>query len=169
MDDATHIRRSQAGEHASFRALVERHQRLAYVHALAIVANVDDARDAVQEAFIDVYRALDRFDPERKFYPWFYVLLRNRCFKLLAGHKRRATVDLPEGLLAAYSGPDGDARTLHRALLELPAEQREMILLKHLDGLTYGELAERLEIPAGTVMSRLFHARARLRALLEAK
>jgi RNA polymerase sigma-70 factor, ECF subfamily len=165
MDDATYVRRFQAGEHAAFRGLVENHQRPALAHALAIVTDVDDARDAVQDAFIDAYAALPRFDPTRRFYPWFYVLLRNRCFKLLAKRKRHAAVALPQ-LLSLPGSPD-DARALHGALMALSAEERELVLLKHIDGLSYAELAERLEIPAGTVMSRLYHARSKLRARLD--
>ena len=168
-DDQKAIASCLSGERAAFRPLVERYESEALGHALAVLGNRDDAADAVQEAFYDAYVALPRFDTARAFYPWFYVILRNRCFKLLASRKRR-----PEGaacgserlaLVAAESTPD--VTDLEEALWSLTAEDREIITLKHFDRLSYAELAERLEIPVGTVMSRLYHARRRLREQLE--
>jgi RNA polymerase sigma-70 factor (ECF subfamily) len=169
MDDAVAIKRCQAGDKDAFRFLVERYQTEAMGHALAILTLREDALDAVQEAFIDSYHALGRFDTSRQFYPWFYTILRNRCFKLLAGRRRNVgllSVD-DASILAPVSGvPAEDRLALEHALLELSPAEREIVTLKHFDGLSYDELAERLEIPKGTVMSRLFHARKRLREKL---
>ena len=168
-DDRAAIERCRSGDPDGFRPLVERYERQAVAHALAIVGNREDALDAVQEAFVDAYRALDRFDSQRRFYPWFYVLLRNRCFKLLQQRKQQP----PATTLAAvdnqlvHSPSAGNLANVHEALAALHAADREIILLKHIDGLTCDELAQRLEIPAGTVMSRLYHARQRLREKLE--
>ena len=111
-----------------------------------------------------VYRAIDRFDVSREFYPWFYVILRNRCYKQIEARKRRETVGLIEPMLCQLvAAPAGDtADKLNDALQALRHEDREIITLKHLDGLTYAELAGRLSIPVGTVMSRLYHARHKL-------
>ena len=110
---------------------------------------------------MDAFRGLGRFDPEQPFYPWFYVLLRNRCYKQ---RTRRAT--RPEsGAIAdqvAGAAPPEQVLDLRAALDRLDAEDRELILLKHMDGWTYDEIAARLGIPRGTVMSRLFAARRRL-------
>jgi RNA polymerase sigma-70 factor (ECF subfamily) len=168
-DDLTAIRSCLGGERAAFRVLVERYQTEALGHALAVLGNRDDAADAVQEAFCDAFVALAKFDSSREFYPWFYVILRNRCFKLLASRKRRpeakASGSERLGLLVADS--TANSSDVEEALWLLSAEDREIITLKHLDRLTYAELAERLEIPLGTVMSRLYHARRRLREQLE--
>lgn len=161
-DDTTDIRRCQAGHRDAYRGLVERYQRQAMGHALTLLGQREDALDAVQEAFCDAYRALPRFDLSRRFYPWFYVMLRNRCYRLLTRSRRPAPASEP--LLETAS--DVDLEALELALGALDAEDRELITLKHLDGLTYDALAERLGIPAGTVMSRLYHARRRLRAQL---
>src|SRR6185369_11903503 len=75
MDDAETLKRCQHGEREAFRHLVERYQKRAVAHALAILFHRGDAEDAVQEAFIDVFRAIGRFDTLRTFYQWFYVLL----------------------------------------------------------------------------------------------
>jgi RNA polymerase sigma-70 factor (ECF subfamily) len=101
MDDAAVIRTCLAGEREAFRLLVERYQREALGHALALLGHQEDARDAVQEAFLDAFRSLARFEPTRPFYPWLYVLLRNRCYKLLAGRKCRQAQPLLSAPLLA--------------------------------------------------------------------
>src|SRR5262245_53385207 len=88
MDDAAAIRTCRAGSVEAFRHLVDRYQTRALAHATLLTRNEADAADATQEAFIDAFRHLDAYDPDRQFYPWFYVLLRNRCFKQ---RSRRAT------------------------------------------------------------------------------
>jgi RNA polymerase sigma-70 factor (ECF subfamily) len=165
MDDQTAIQRCRAGDKEAFRFIVERYQAEAIGHAIAILGNREDAMDAVQEAFIDCFKALDRVDLTRRFYPWFYVILRNRCYKLGSGRKQRemSSSDEMEILAPAKSIQPEDTMVLERAMLELPAEDRELITLRHLDGLSYQELAERLEVPLGTIMSRLHHARKKLR------
>jgi RNA polymerase sigma-70 factor (ECF subfamily) len=168
MDDSVAIRKCRAGDKDAFRHLVERYQIEAMGHALAILSDREDAHDAVQEAFLDAYQALSRFDMSRQFYPWFYTILRNRCFKLIAGRKRKVGPPPDDALLLApvsEVAPE-DRLALEQALLELSPSDRELVTLKHLDGLSYDELAGRLEIPRGTVMSRLFHARKRLREKL---
>ena len=119
----------------------------------------------MQEAFIDAFRALKRFDVSRRFYPWFYVILRNCCYKSAASRKRRETDNLEtvEILAQPESLSPEDGIALENALLELTAEERELITLRHLDGLSYEELSERLDIPQGTVMSRLYNVRKKLR------
>jgi len=89
MDDQAAIQRCRAGDNEAFRHVVEHYQSEAIGHAIAILGNREDAMDAVQEAFIDAFQALDRLDLTRRFYPWFYVILRNRCYKLVAGRKKR--------------------------------------------------------------------------------
>jgi RNA polymerase sigma-70 factor (ECF subfamily) len=149
--------------------LVERYQRQAVGHAVAILGNREDALDATQEAFLDAYQALGNFDRTRRFYPWFYVLLRNRCFKMTARHRETENFEETE-ILAPQSGVSREDRfALEAALLALTEEAREIIALKYLDGLSYQEIADFLKIPRGTVMSRLFHARRHLQAKLTGK
>ena len=165
MDDQTAIEKCRAGDKEAFRHLVNHYQAEAIGHAIAILGNREDALDAVQEAFIDCFRTLDRIDLQRPFYPWFYVILRNRCYKLGAGRKQQETSSSDDmEILAPTKGiqPE-ETMLLERAILELPPEDVELITLRHLDGLSYQELAERLQVPQGTIMSRLHHARKRLR------
>jgi RNA polymerase sigma-70 factor (ECF subfamily) len=168
MDDQTAIRQCRAGDKEAFRHLVERYQAEAIGHAISILGNREDALDAVQEAFIDAYQAVGRFDLTRRFYPWFYIILRNCCYKLAASRKKRETSNSDELVILAPTAslqPE-ETMVLEQAMLELKDEERELIALKHLDGLSYEELAERLEVPLGTIMSRLYHARKKLREKL---
>jgi RNA polymerase sigma-70 factor (ECF subfamily) len=168
MDDNTAIQQCRDGEQEAFRYLVQRYQAQAIGHAVAILGNREDALDAVQEAFVDAFHALGRFDLTLRFYPWFYAILRNRCFKLAAKRKRREATSTDE--LEILSPVPGVSReeslSLEQALLTLTPEQRELITLKHLDGLTYEELAAQFAVPVGTIMSRLYHARKQLREKL---
>jgi RNA polymerase sigma-70 factor (ECF subfamily) len=169
MNDHEAIMRCRAGDREAFRHLVTRYEREAIGHARAILGDAEEARDAAQEAFFAAYRSLDRFDEARRFYPWLYTILRNRCLKLLAARTSRRPESLDDlELVAPAPGlPAEEALALERALLDLGPEDREVLTLRHFDGLTYSELAALLEIPEGTVMSRLFNARRRLRERLE--
>ena len=166
MDDSLAIKKCQDGETSAFRILVERYQKQAVGHAVAILFNREDALDAVQEGFIDAFKAINGFDRARAFYPWFYVLLRNRCYKMRTRNREMESIEETE-ILAPQSGlPREEQVALERALFSLPREDRELITLKYLDGLSYHELAEHLQIPQGTVMSRLFHVRKQLQKKL---
>lgn len=169
MDDAAAIEKCLKGETDAFRFLVERYQKQAVAHAVAILGNREDAADAVQEAFIDAFKSLKKFDRARKFYPWFYVLVRHRCYKMAARKPETQNIEETEILAARGDSPDEERFALEKALLSLRAEFREAITLKYLDGLSYEELAEHLQIPPGTVMSRLFYARRQLQAKLGGK
>lgn len=166
MEDADAIRRCRNGEIDAFRHLVDRYQRRALTHARTLTGSADDAADMVQAAFLDAFRQLERFDDTREFYPWFYVLLRNRCFKQWRRTGDRAGDVVPSETATRDDLPVEEMYDLRRALRRLDPTDRELIVLKHLDGWTYDALAERLQIPRGTVMSRLFHARRRLKELL---
>jgi RNA polymerase sigma-70 factor (ECF subfamily) len=167
VEDTEAIRRCLRGDRTAFGTLVLRYQAEAVGHATAILGNPEDARDAVQEAFLDAFRALARFDLARRFYPWFYTMLRNRCFRLARVRRNCPAVDLETVVLADAPGVSiEETIALDMALRQLSPEDREIVTLRHLDGLSYQELAERLDIPSGTVMSRLFYARRRLRDLL---
>ncbi|MHC4645934.1 MAG: RNA polymerase sigma factor [Planctomycetota bacterium] len=170
MDDLTAIEKCKAGESEAFSHLVRKYQSEAIGHALAVLGRREDALDAAQHAFLDAYQALERFDISRRFYPWLYTILRNRCYKILASREKHSAGSIDEIELLAQPLKDvagTDVRLVDRVLRELSAQDRELLTLKHLDGLCYNELAERLEIPSGTVMSRLYYARKRFREKLD--
>jgi len=164
MEDGEAIRRCLEGDTDAFRVLVDRYEREALAHARILRGNLESGRDAVQEAFLDAFRSLERFDLGRPFYPWFYVLLRNRCLKGRLPRREMSVETLP--LLESRSGASGD-RGLEEALRRLDPQDREILSLKYFDGLSYRNIAERLSVPIGTVMSRLFTARRALRKELE--
>jgi RNA polymerase sigma-70 factor (ECF subfamily) len=172
MDDVKTIERCRAGQTEAFGELVRQYQSQAIGHALALLGNLPDALDAVQDAFVAAYRALERFDASRKFYPWFYTILRHRCYKVLSSRRRRPVTDINDVQLLAAPAEEtlGDeTAAVQHVLRELAPEDRELLVLKHLDGLTYEELAQRLGVPAGTAMSRLYRARRRFREKFAAR
>lgn len=90
--DAELIHECRSGRPDAFRLIVERYQTEAFGHALAILRHREDAMDSVQESFLSAFQAIDQFDVSREFYPWLYVILRNRCFKLFDARTRRNAV-----------------------------------------------------------------------------
>jgi RNA polymerase sigma-70 factor (ECF subfamily) len=166
MEDRDAIQSCRSGDVDAFRHVVHRYQRRALAHARALLGRDSDAADMVQAAFLDAFTQLARFDEAREFYAWFYVILRNRCFKQWARRGDRVGDPAPGEIAARGIAPAEELYDLRQALDRLEPGDREILVLKHLDGWTYDELAERLAIPRGTVMSRLFHARRRLKQLL---
>lgn len=165
MTDRELIVSALAGDVEAFGQLVVKHQRAAYGHAVALLGQPEQAQDAVQDSFLAAFRALNRLDPERPFFPWFYVILRNRCFSML--RSRRATQPLGDSYAMVTDGSTNEeAAEIRRALSRLSAEDREILVLKYIDGLRYREIAEMLDIPVATVTSRLYAARRRLAARL---
>ena len=165
MDDAAAARACRAGDRETFGHLVARYQNRALAHARVLTRNDADAADATQDAFVDAFRNIDGFDPARPFYAWFYVLLRNRCFKQRQRRGTRSESGLvPDSAVAPAVSVGGlDVR---RALDRLAPDDAELVVLKHIEGWTYDELSAALGIPRGTVMSRLYTARQRLLAML---
>jgi RNA polymerase sigma-70 factor, ECF subfamily len=167
MDDSATVQRCLTGDPEAFRTLVDHYQGRALGHAIAIIRNRDDALDVVQEAFLNAHRALRTFDRERAFYPWFYAILRNCCYRQLASRRTDATgSEMRVDLLESPGVSVEERLAIEEALAALSPADREIVMLRHFDGLSYAELAAALGIPAGTVMSRLFNARKRLRESL---
>lgn len=169
------IRRCRAGQHRYYEPLVRAYEPEARRVALGILGDVDAAADAVQEAFIKAYNALDRFDLGRTFRPWFLQILRNQCRDTLRSRNSGFAQRVPDGLdrVAAEDDPERDRRRtearelLWRGLGAISTEHREVLVLKEIDGVGYREIAEATGIPEGTVASRLHHARLALKRALE--
>jgi len=169
------ISRCQQGEVEYYEELVNKYKRSAYFYALGMVGLVEDALDLSQEAFIRAYRSLKRFKPQYQFKNWFFRILTNLCISHLRRKGRRAEVSTQDERGATIPLPDDrfnpqlllerkeTMSQLWKALSELGAKHREIILLRDFQGLSYQQIAEVLEIPIGTVMSRLHQARSRLR------
>jgi len=175
--DAHDIARFLAGDQAGYEALVRRYWRRAHGVALGLAGSGDDAMDATQKAFLRVWQALPRFREGDPFYPWLYRIVRNCALNQRRDEKRhRGDVPL-EFVNRPDSGPspldEAEGEDLRRRLWveiqKLPVEQREVLVLHQFQGLKYREIAAVLEIPIGTVMSRLHAARSRLARRLEAE
>ncbi len=164
------------GSESAFAVIVKATMRRAYAVALGFLGNAEDARDLSQEAYVAAHAARSRFDVERPFFPWFYRILRNRCLNALEKRARRPEVSLD--VVAERNDPGcGPERTRERretaelvwkGLFAIAPEHREIIVLRSFQELSYREIAGTLDIPEGTVMSRLFYARRALREALEA-
>ncbi len=177
--DGELIRRAQAGDSDAFGQIVTRYMRAAYFAALGLVGSREDALDLSQEAFARAFRARRTLDPDRPFYAWYCTTLRRLCFNFLRDRRRRDVWMAESGAwietaAAAVESPDRTAerhderRRLVRAIATLPDHEREVLVLKEFEGLKYREIAELVGVPIGTVMSRLYAARQRLSAALEA-
>jgi RNA polymerase sigma-70 factor (ECF subfamily) len=168
-DERVWILAAQGGDQAAFGQLVRRHQRRAYAVARAIVLNHEDAEDAVQEAFLHAYRALDRFRPDQAFGAWLHRIVANAALDLTRRRKVREADELPESVASPFRDPaeSSDLRQrLREALAELPPRQRAVIVLHDIEGFKHAEIGKTLDIPEGTARSDLHYARARLREAL---
>lgn len=170
------VRKCQSGGARFFEPLVRAYEGDAMRIACAMVGDVDSARDAVQEAFVKAYRAIESFDTRRSFRPWFLQILRNQCRDLLRSRKARTRFEVPEAKVNTRAlSTDGErvherreaAELLRRGLAAIDEGQREIIVMKEIEGLSYQEIAAALRIPEGTVASRLYHARRSLKQALE--
>ncbi len=170
---------AQDGENEAREELARRVRRRAYLLALQLVGNPEEARDIVQDAMLRFFRHLDRIDAARPLKPWLYQIVRNRVRDL----KRRERVRRQESLEALRergrpeivdprADPAADAARhelqarVWKALAELSEPHREILVLRDYQDLSYREIATVLKIPQGTVMSRLHAARSRLRSVL---
>jgi RNA polymerase sigma-70 factor (ECF subfamily) len=169
------------GDSASFGELVRRHQDRLYNTVFRLVDNAEDAYDVVQEAFLNAYQSLDGFKGDSLFFTWLYRIAVNSAIS----HKRKRRIVL--SLHAARNGDAGvdpadetDAsrpghaleqaeqeRRIQNALNRLSGEHRAVLILKDMEGQKYEAIAEILEVPIGTVRSRLHRARTELREQLE--
>ncbi len=144
--------------------------RRGYVAAVRWLGNDAEAQEAAQEAARRAWAARDRYDPSRPFYGWYYRILKNLCLNERARRATRARFrpdSVPPAPAAdALVGRQAREQALQRAIEGLAAPQREVLELRHFQDLSYAEIADALGVPEGTVMSRLFRARAALRAAL---
>lgn len=176
------IREVQAGHREAFETLVRKYMRQAHGIAMQFVQNSEDALDLSQDAFLKTFKAIGRFDTEQRFFPWFYRILRNTCMTFLKrrGLVRRCSLSAtaegePDFELVDEATPPPHAVLISGELREefwsafnrIPLRDREILALRHFQEQSYQEIADVLGIPIGTVMSRLFHARRRLRERLE--
>jgi RNA polymerase sigma-70 factor (ECF subfamily) len=170
--DGELVRAALKGDQEAFGVLVTRYQRPAYLVALSVTGNSEDAEDVAQESFLVALRRLeDNRDPER-FGGWFLTIVRNRARNLLRRERIRKTDDLVPELSPGRGGPGQDLdrweirEHIERALEGLSEVRKEVLFLHDLEGWKHREIGERLGIPDGTVRSHLHFARKYLRERL---
>lgn len=175
-DEAELIRRCLQGDRAAADALVRAHQGPLYSYIYRLCGRHELARDVVQEAFVRALTGLDRFDPAYRFSTWLFTIARRQCLTMLQKKSPDLAADLsdhrverrtPERLAAEAEQAAELRERLQRALMQLPARQREIIVLFHTHGWTIVTIAGQLGLPEGTVKSHLHRGRARLRELLD--
>ncbi|MBW1878025.1 MAG: sigma-70 family RNA polymerase sigma factor [Deltaproteobacteria bacterium] len=173
------------GDATAYRGLVEKYQNRVYSMVYGMLRNREDARDVTQEAFVKAYQNLGSFRLESSFYTWLYRIAMNLAIDFIRKAGRRKSTSFDEGVAAR--DVDGTISELHHtqspskalerkqlyqrimdAMEKLPEDQRQVVLLRELEGLSYKEISDVMDIPEGTVMSRLFYARKKLQHLLAA-
>jgi RNA polymerase sigma-70 factor (ECF subfamily) len=161
------VRAAQAGSDEAMEALFRVHWGPAHRAAFLIVHDAAAAEDIAQEAFLAAIRALDRFDRRRPFGPWLHRIVVNRAIDWSRARTLRREVAEPIETEAPPERPLGWSETIETALATLDADQRAAVVLRHLLEYTPGEIADLLEVPRGTVNSRLRRALDRLATELE--
>lgn len=173
------VHRAQEGDREAFKELVDSYQRKVYGICIGMLKNPDDSMDVTQEVFIKVYRNLESFNRESSFYTWLYRITVNKCIDFIRKRKRKREVDYDDAIQSARdTSTDGELmpsrlglnpdrvyarKELREKMLEaletLGEKHRTILILREVEGLSYEEIAEVLQISKGTVMSRLYHAR----------
>ncbi len=169
------VARARKGDLDAFGDLVARHQAGLVRYLTHLVSNSSDAEDVAQEALLRAYRALKDFRGQSAFKTWLYQIATNAARTQLDKRRTRRedqTHDVAEMDIA--SGDQLERRIvahdqLRRALAELPDDWREAVILRDIEGLEYREIAEALAIPIGTVESRIFRGRQRLKQIVTSK
>lgn len=157
--------------------LVKQNMKRAYITALGFVSSHDAALDLSQEAFIRAYKNFPKFDRKKKFFTWYYKILKNLCLNYIRDRKQRKEnhfIEIENDNLYVddFSKKIEGVEILtliEKAIEELEFEEREVIILREFEGHGYKEISELLNIPIGSVMSRLFYARKRLAEKLRGK
>ncbi len=179
-EDQRAITDCQMGKKESYRILVDKYKTRAYYAALVYTGNSEDALDLSQEAFFRAYKSIKSFEKGKSFYTWLYRILRNLCINHYHRIKKRSVVfsdvEAQKGselTIPAISRPDEIfeehemREVVWQALNSLPEKDREILILKEYQELSYKEISEVLDIPIGSVMSRLYYARQKLATSLE--
>jgi len=180
--DGVLVQRALSGNDAAFNLLVLRYQRQVYSLAYRMLASADDAADIVQETFIRAYGALASFRQDASFLTWLYKIASNLCIDLIRSRYSKRTIPFEADGGDEWDPPATDRTTLpeesalsaavsdivHREVLNLPDRYRRVVVMRHLQGQSIDEIAERLGIPSGTVKTHLFRGREMLRERLQA-
>jgi RNA polymerase sigma-70 factor, ECF subfamily len=174
-NDRELLQQLQTGSLAALGELYDRHQRTVYRTALAITGDADAAADLLQDVFLRLHRFADRVDPHRPLEPWLYRMTANLAYTYVKRSRRwfRPFEEVTEWLagmrrstISAAAEMDDDWRQVQQAISSLPLPQRIVVVLYYIDGLSLQEISEIVEVPTGTVKSRLHYGREFLKKQL---
>jgi RNA polymerase sigma-70 factor (ECF subfamily) len=176
VSEAELIDGARQGDEAAWAALMGAHQEAVFRLAYLLTGDADEAADVAQDAFIRAFRALDRFDSARPLRPWLLRIAanlahnRHRSVARYLAALRRVVQQAPEPItvLGERSGAQWEAQALWQAVRRLKPPEQEVVYLRYFLDLSEAEMAQALEIPAGTVKSRLHRALRRLRLVVDA-
>lgn len=176
MDEDKIVQRARRGDAAAFEQLVTAYRDRVYRLALRLCGNGADADEAAQEAFLAAWRGLPNFRGESRFSTWLYQLATHAAIDLMRREKRHAAgdideVDAPDSAPSPHQQAERNEQrqAVREAVLALPPEQRQVIVLRFMEELSYEEIGAALHLPVGTVKSRLNRAKAALREILSQK
>jgi len=153
-DERAQVRGAQRGSVSDLEALFRAHWPRAFRAAYLVTHDAAAAEDIAQESFLAAIRALDRFDRRRPFGPWLHRIVVNRSIDWTRARRLRSEVELTESLPAPHEPPSSGGDTL-AALAQLSPEHRAVVVMRYLLEFTPGEIADALDVPRGTVNSRL--------------
>ena len=177
MDEDKIVQRARRGDAAAFEQLVTAYRDRVYRLALRLCGNEADADEAAQDAFLAAWRGLPNFRGESKFSTWLYQLVNHAAIDLLRREKRQVAagdideVDAPDTAPSPHrlAERNEQRQAVREAVLALPEEQRQVVVLRFMEELSYEEIGAALHLPTGTVKSRLNRAKAALREILSQK
>ncbi len=165
---------ARLGSHAAQTQLVARYQNRFLRHAYRLLGDTEQAKDAVQDGWVEIVRGLSKLKDDAAFPAWAFRIITRRCGRIVAERQRtrdiavRVAGEPPNHCDAARTMElAADVNPLHTALAALPPEHRSAVALFYLEEMSVAEVAVALDVPVGTVKSRLLNARAKLRKSLE--
>lgn len=176
MDEQEALRRCIAGDKNAFAVLVKQYQAPVLALCLRLTGNREDAADVAQQAFVQAFKHLDRYDPDQPFRPWLYRIATNECIGFLRRRGRHQAVATETEVLEQVSDPAEGAPALvdmaenreqvRSAVAQLPLQYRQVVVAYYFQELSYQEIARQTGIPIGTVGTLLFRAKQQLKRLL---
>ncbi|MBR4099144.1 MAG: sigma-70 family RNA polymerase sigma factor [Clostridium sp.] len=183
MTESELVARAKAGDQDAFRQLIEDNEKRVYTLCLRMCGDGEDARDLAQEAFLSAWRGLPSFKGDSSFSTWVYRLASNSCIDFLRKRKRRqtaaptASLDDPDTPWMEPSDPQQDPQrqlerqelryAVRQGLSQLPEQHRQILVMREISGLSYQEIGQVLDLPPGTVKSRIARARLALKDFLQ--
>jgi RNA polymerase sigma-70 factor (ECF subfamily) len=180
-EEAALVARARAGDQDAFAVLVRLHQRQVYNLTLRILRDSEDAYEATQEVFLAAWQGLHGFRGQARFATWLYRIAYNHCLRVTERQRRDFAVraemaaesareQRPENVLSAEHASDAERElreTVRAEIANLPAKYRAVLVLRHLQDLSYEEMAQLMRVPVGTVKTQLFRARSLLKERLQ--